>query len=183
MLKRILLVITCLMALSNTAVGKEQLIVPPIRVQELSLKLQFKTFPKAIDIVSIARVESAFKPGARNKESNGIMQVNGGSFEVSKNMIQGTRILREYYLRLGSEKAAVMAYNIGIGNYKRGRFLINGDQYYSKFIQRRSNYVAYFKASNITRYNFGGRTLCSNLEYRPPRSSLLSNYWEARIRI
>lgn len=142
-------------------VSAERLIVPPANVVKLAHKLSYTDFPRPVDIISIARVESGFKPDALNleiskinpnrktKSSKGIMQVQGGSFNVEKNMTQGVSILREYFLILKSKKAAVIAYNIGIGNYKRGKCQVSGAEYWDKFSQRKKEFLAYNKKVNI----------------------------------
>lgn len=139
----------------------DRLIVPPANVIKLANKLSYTDFPKAIDIISIARVESGFNPNALNLEiskinpnrkiqsSKGIMQVQGGSFDVTKNMTAGVEILREYYLNLKSKKAAVIAYNIGIGNYKRGKCKESGAEYWARFSKRKKEYLVYNKTAQI----------------------------------
>lgn len=92
--------------------------------------LAFKDFPKAVDIIAIARIESSYNEKARNGISHGVMQVNKGPWELSANMQAGVRLLRGYYEQLKSPKAAVTAYNIGIGNYTRGK---RNPAYWSKF--------------------------------------------------
>ncbi len=96
--------------------------------------LEFKDFPKVQDILSIIKIESRFNPNARNGVSNGLMQVNHGSLDIGTNMSQGVKLLREYYVMLGSERAAVLAYNSGPSSYRRGRFKI---KYFEKFKENR----------------------------------------------
>lgn len=142
-------------------VSAERLIVPPANVVALAHKLSYTDFPKAIDIISIARVESGFNPNALNPEistinperktrsSRGIMQVQGGSFDLVENMTEGTKILREYYKRLKSKKAAVIAYNIGIGSYKRGKCKESGAEYWARFSLRKTEYLIYNKRAKM----------------------------------
>lgn len=99
-------------------------------VYSIADSLASPKFPKVEDILAIAWIESTFNPKAKNSISNGIMQVNNGSFDMRKNMEQGVKLLIEYYNTLGSEKAAVIAYNVGIGNYRKGNF---GLKYWNKF--------------------------------------------------
>ncbi len=99
-------------------------------VYNIADSLASPKFPKVEDILAIAWIESTFNPKAKNSISNGIMQVNNGSFDMRKNMEQGVKLLIEYYNALGSEKAAVIAYNVGIGNYRKGNF---GLKYWNKF--------------------------------------------------
>lgn len=146
----------CITLLAFTAAQPalaERIIVPPQYVVDIANRLEYQDFPKTVDILAIIRVESAFKPSARNPEasspvgpSNGLMQVQNGSFDVNTNMRQGVGLLREYYIRLGRNKeAAVKSYNIGIGRYKRGGAKISAEVYWSKFKKRRSEYVRYYK--------------------------------------
>jgi soluble lytic murein transglycosylase-like protein len=118
----------------------ERYIAAPPLVLEIANRESFEDFPKAIDIISVARIESSFNPKARNKDSKGIMQVNYGSYNLEKNMLSGISILREYYLKLGSPQAAIIAYNIGIGNYLSKKFLKSGHVYYNRFKTHRSLY-------------------------------------------
>lgn len=93
----------------------------PDKVVALAEMLAFTDFPRVIDILAIARVESMFREKAKNGISNGMMQVNNGPFEVGANLQAGVKLLREYYEKLRSINAAVTAYNIGIGSYLKGR--------------------------------------------------------------
>lgn len=100
--------------------------------------MSFADFPKLEDILAVACIESNYKPRARNGISNGIMQVNRGPFDLVLNMQSGVSLLRSYYLLLGSEKAAVIAYNAGPTNYKRGRFK---NLYWNKYLEVRDGYT------------------------------------------
>lgn len=101
------------------------MVEPSSKVVALAQMLAFGDFPRASDILAIARAESSFNPNARNKVSRGIMQVNHGSFDVATNLHQGVALLREYYILMGgSVKAAVLSYNSGPSNYRKGRFVI-----------------------------------------------------------
>lgn len=92
--------------------------------------LAFPDFPKASDILAIARIESTYNEKARNGISRGVMQVNHGPWDLAANVQAGVKLLREYYEKLGSIQAAVMAYNIGIGNYLKGK---RNFAYFDKF--------------------------------------------------
>lgn len=71
------------------------------------------------------------------------MQVNKGPWEVGANMEAGVKLLREYYLRLGSVKAAVIAYNVGPGKYLRGEYKL---KYWKQYEEVRNAYVAWLHA-------------------------------------
>lgn len=88
-----------------------------------------KDFPKRDDILAIIAVESRFNPEASYRGSKGVMQVLvkthrdkiSGKFDLPQQIRVGRNILRQSYELTGSSsKAAVMAYNVGIGAYLRG---------------------------------------------------------------
>jgi soluble lytic murein transglycosylase-like protein len=131
-------------------------IVPSKEIMDIINPLAYKDFPKVQDILAIISVESNFKIKAVNPNrngvgtSNGIMQVNGGSFEVHANIKEGVARLREYYKITHSQQYAVMAYNIGIGNFRKGKMLISGVRYHSKYIvQRRVYEKLHYLSSNL----------------------------------
>jgi len=113
----------------------------------LAEKHAFNDFPKIVDILVVARIESAFIPHAKHGPSNGIMQVNHGPFEVSANVAAGVKLLREYYLMLGSVKAAIIAYNAGPGNYRKGNYQ---SKYWNKYKEHLDDYSNWYEgyASN-----------------------------------
>lgn len=79
-------------------------------------------FPSRTDLMSIAWIESTFNPLAKNGPSNGLMQVNHGSFDPDRSMAAARALLIEYYSKLKSVKATIIAYNCGIGNYLKGNY-------------------------------------------------------------
>lgn len=139
----------------------ERLIVPPAQIVKYAQALSYKDFPKAVDILAIIRVESAFDIKAFNKEeskinpnrklppSRGLMQVQGGSFDAMINMQQGADRLREYYLLCKRNKeCAVKSYNIGPSNYKKGKCKISAADYWVKYNKRKVEYAQYYKTIN-----------------------------------
>ena len=118
----------------------EKYISPPQKVLDIASQLEYEDFPKAKDIITIARIESGFNPKARNGVSRGIMQVNHGPWDMEKSIRKGTEMLRYLYIQLGSEKAAIMSYNIGIGNYLSKRKLRVGKIYLNRFNHHRKLY-------------------------------------------
>lgn len=104
-------------------------------------QLSHPDFPTTQDILTIIKIESNFNPKAINGVSRGLMQVNHGSMNPSTNMKQGVKLLREYYLTLDSMKSAVIAYNIGIGNYLKGRVKKRGREYWNKFKYYKPSYL------------------------------------------
>lgn len=128
----------------------EKFLVPPEHIAALAKKLAYTDFPKNVDILAIARIESTYNEDALNPEigsvgpSVGVMQVQNGHQDLHRNMFAGVGLLREYYMRLGSREAAVKSYNIGIGTFRQGKSKISADEYYAKFVKRRQELVKYY---------------------------------------
>jgi hypothetical protein len=150
------------LSLVSALVDADELIIPSPQIKSLAQQLSYSDFPKAVDILAIIRVESSFKQGAFNRgestlnpkrkvlSSRGLMQVQGGSFDVVENMKQGTHLLREYYLMMHrSRKAAIESYNIGPTNYKNHKFVISGEQYWEKYKKHRTEYLIYYKKLGV----------------------------------
>lgn len=132
-------------------------ISPSEEIRKIAQELAYDDFPKASDIFTIIRIESAFNPKAVNGVSNGVMQVNHAPFDIRRNMQQGVAILREYYLITKSKEGAIKAYNVGIGTYLKGHLIAAQNDYYSKFQSQRGSYEKYQERSKyITRcFNCG----------------------------
>jgi len=139
-LRKIVLVLIALWAVPSHA---STFIKPKPEMVHLARQLAYKDFPRASDILTIMRIESAFNPHAINKMSNGIMQVNYGSFDFRVNMRQGVSLLREYYLITHSKMGAIKAYNIGIGNYLKGHLRYSAEDYWDKFRTHFPSYARY----------------------------------------
>lgn len=99
-------------------------------------------FPSVQDVLAIIQVESTFRPSVVNSQSVGLMMVSSKSprerrrlKEPIYNVSQGVALLKQYYSILGSPRAAVEAYNIGIGSYQRHQLKISGKKYWVKFIR------------------------------------------------
>jgi len=110
---------------SDTAVKK---------VVEYAHRQGDKVFPTPIDILSIIAIESSFNKYAVSKaRAKGYMQVlyKETTFDIRTNINDGTHLLREYS-RVMPKDAAVQAYNVGIGNYKKG---MRNTEYLAKFKQ------------------------------------------------
>lgn len=83
-----------------------------------------KTFPTALDVLAIISIESSFKVRAvGNAGEIGVMQIayKPSDFNLQTNIRDGVYLLRYYRKVLGSNEAAIHAYNIGIGNYLKGK--------------------------------------------------------------
>ena len=124
-------------------------IVPNARVITIVQRLAYKDFPKTADILAHIRVESSFNPKARNKsereDSVGLMQVQNGPEDEHTNIAMGVSLLREYYEITHSKEGASKAYNIGIGNYRRGKLLVSAAEYYEKIKLWKKVYADYPK--------------------------------------
>lgn len=103
------------------------------KVASLAQKHEKASFPKAEDILAIVGIESSFKPnsvsGLKKDPAVGLTQVRPGVWglnpqqllgDVEMQIKTGSDILHKYYQRLGNAEDAVHAYNVGIGNFKRG---------------------------------------------------------------
>jgi hypothetical protein len=137
----------CAAMLLCANVHAERILIPPVKVVRIAETLAYPDFPTKLDILAICRVESGYKVNAVNPEtsashpfntaSNGIMQVQGGPFELRANMAQGVAMLRENYKATGSREGAVKAYNIGLYGYTHGHAKISAAVYWGKFKSRK----------------------------------------------
>ena len=109
-----------------------ELLPPPEKVAVLVEKHSDPTFPKVADVLAIIHVESVYKERARLGKARGLMQVNNGSYHPERNIQQGVELLKYLHERFGSRKKAIIAYNIGEGNFVRGRLRKRGLGYFNK---------------------------------------------------
>jgi hypothetical protein len=165
-------------------------IIPPQEVVDIVAPLAYSDFPKISNILTIISVESSFNPKAKNPNhdgkgtSNGIMQVNGGPFDLRGNIKAGVARLREYFLITGSEAAAIKAYNIGIGNFQRGIHMQAATEYFSKYTIQGKIYADYPQ-----RVNYIGPYLGCTDRFRinnpglsgPPSGNLLDHNWKTYL--
>ena len=104
----------------------------------------YEDFPKKEDLLAVIAVESSYNAKAKYLGSYGLMQIEKKShanqigkrslFDPSVNIELGASILREYYVLLNrNSKAAILAYNCGIGNYLKHRYKID---YYLKYLKQ-----------------------------------------------
>lgn len=80
-------------------------------------------FPQPQHVLAIFAVESEFNPFARsNKGAKGLGQIlyKKTKTDIAVNTQDTVELLQEYYDKLGSEDAAIQAYNVGITAYKNG---------------------------------------------------------------
>lgn len=105
-----------------------------LTVAKLAKKYEKQTFPKAEDILAIAGIESSFRPNAVSKLKKdpavGLMQVRPGVWDLNPSKLinsvemqikTGSDILHKYYKLLGNAEDAVHAYNVGLGNFRKGK--------------------------------------------------------------
>ncbi len=97
-----------------------------------------KDFPRKSDILAVMAIESRFKESARSSSgATGLMQILYiRTASTEENIKAGIWLLRDYRKRLGSEKAAIQAYNVGIGNYLKGK---RNNSYYNKYLIAKVN--------------------------------------------
>jgi hypothetical protein len=106
----------------------------PLAEQVVALAQKYQTpIFKTKDILAIISIESRFKPDAKSPlkkdPARGLMQVRPGVWrihladfaELENHVKHGIRILHTYHRQLGDKLATVMAYNIGITAYRKGR--------------------------------------------------------------
>lgn len=105
-----------------------------LKVATLAKKYEKDSFPKARDILAIIGIESSFRPHAvsnlRTDPAVGLMQVRPKVWGLNPAALKGNMdlqiktgadVLHRYYNLLGDKAAAVHAYNVGLGNYRRGK--------------------------------------------------------------
>lgn len=105
-----------------------------------SLKYSNNTFPRLEDTLAIIAIESAFDLSAvSTANAKGLMQIlyKKTSFNISDNIVDGTKLLKEYYRHFGNIDATVQAYNVGIGAYKQGQ---RNQAYLAKFKQEKKKF-------------------------------------------
>jgi len=102
-------------------------------------------FPTTTDLLAIMAIESRFDPNAKSHvDARGLMQVLKGSYALHDNIPQGTDILKQYYGMVKNNKDdAVTAYNVGIGDFKRG---VRNPNYLRKFKEERSKIDRYLSS-------------------------------------
>jgi len=128
-------------------------ITPNREITKTVTRLAYSDFPRASDVFAIMRNESSMNPLARNhtarESSNGLMQVQNGSFNIHTNIAQGIAKLREYYKLTHSVRGAVESYNIGPRNYLNHRLRYSGEAYYDKFLLQKRVYAHWPKGKLV----------------------------------
>ncbi len=97
------------------------------------------TFPCETDVLAIIAIESSFQESAvSNVNAKGYMQIlYTKTHSVEENIKAGVWLLKDYHKRLGSPEAAVQAYNVGLGNYRKG---MRNKKYYDKYIREKTRF-------------------------------------------
>lgn len=94
------------------------------------------SFPSKLDVLAIIAIESNFRAKAKNGKAKGFMQIlYKNTITESDNVQAGVDLLKFHMKHLKTEKASVIAYNIGIGSYKSGK---RNEKYYRKFLKERN---------------------------------------------
>ncbi len=97
-------------------------------------------FPRKTDILAIIAIESEFDVSAQSKSGAvGLTQIlyKKSKKDVSTNLTDAVTLLETYKKSLGTDQAAIHAYNVGIGRYKNG---IRNSKYYKKFLLAKSEF-------------------------------------------
>lgn len=139
-------------ALTNTILKKYDKVSPELATQVATLAKKYEkdSFPRAEDILAISGIESSFRPHAvsqlKTDPAVGLMQVRPGVWGLNASKLKGNmelqvktgaEILNKYYRLLGNAEDAVHAYNVGLGNFRRGKHNI---KYVHKYKNERRMY-------------------------------------------
>jgi hypothetical protein len=101
-------------------------------------------FPQPHHLVAIAGVESGMRPDVssnlKNDPATGLMQVRPKVWGIDKKEFStidgqikhGAAILTKYHKTLGDPDKAIMAYNIGVTNFNKGKKADAADRYHTK---------------------------------------------------
>lgn len=108
------------------------------KVATLAKKHEHAVFPKAEDILAIVGIESSFRPKSisnlKRDPAVGLMQVRPKVWGLDPQKLAadmelqvkaGADVLHKYYKLLGNKEDAVHAYNVGLGNFRRGNHNVN----------------------------------------------------------
>lgn len=120
-----------------------------------AFKYERQHFPKAIDIIAIIGIESAFRPHAKSALKTdpaiGLTQVRPGawSHKIAKSELHtidgqiriGADILSHYYTKLdGNKSGAIGAYNVGLRGYVERKNPAAVNRYVAKYTREVANY-------------------------------------------
>jgi soluble lytic murein transglycosylase-like protein len=121
-----------------------------LKVATLAKKYEKPAFPKADDILSIVGIESAFNPNAvsqlKHDPAIGLTQIRPGahkmdakklSKDIEQQIQKSSDILDQYNKGLNDPEAAVIAYNVGYGDYRKGKY---NQDYLNKFNKEKQLY-------------------------------------------
>lgn len=103
------------------------------KIVRIANSYQQSDFPKTEDIIAIVGIESSFRPHVKSNLKTdpavGLMQVRPGVWKIPSEELStiegqikhGANILAHYYDKVGKVEGAVMAYNVGITAYRKGK--------------------------------------------------------------
>jgi len=121
-----------------------------LQVAKLAKKHEKPVFPKAEDILCIVGIESSFRPHAisnlKKDPAMGLTQIRPGVHKLDSKKLGGdiehqieksAEILNKYNKHLKNKEAAIIAYNVGPGDYRKGNYNQN---YINKFKNEKQLY-------------------------------------------
>lgn len=121
-----------------------------LKVAQLAKKHEKIDFPKAEDILAVAGIESSFRPEAVSKlkkdPAMGLTQIRPGVHKLDSKRLgadiehqiqKSAEILNQYNKQLKDQEAAIIAYNVGPGAYRKGDYTQN---YITKFKKEKELY-------------------------------------------
>lgn len=100
-------------------------------------------FPKKEHVLAVFAIESEFNPFAKsNKGAKGLGQIlyKKTKMDIARNTQDTIDLLKLYYDKFGSEDAAIMAYNLGETNYRKGA---RNYKYLAKYKQHKKEILQY----------------------------------------
>jgi Transglycosylase SLT domain len=121
-----------------------------LKIAKLAKKYEKPVFPKADDILSVVGIESSFNPNAvsqlKKDPAVGLTQIRPGVHKLDPKRLRtdiehqiqkSSEILDQYNRGLKDPDAAIIAYNAGYGDYRKGNYNQN---YINKFNKEKQLY-------------------------------------------
>lgn len=112
-----------------------------------------ETFPTKKDMVVLIGIESSFRPHIKSKlkrdKAEGLTQIRPGVWKhiikdrkelrsVDGQIKYAVMILKKYHQLIGTKQGALLAYNNGLTNYRKGKYSM---RYWDKFQKESSHYM------------------------------------------
>jgi len=121
-----------------------------LQIAKLAKKHEKPVFPRAEDILTIVGIESSFRPEAvsdlKKDPAVGLTQIRPNVHKLDAKRLRtdlehqiekSVDILSQYHKGLKDKDATIIAYNVGYGDYRKGKFNQN---YINKFNNERQLY-------------------------------------------